>query len=212
MSILTDFWKRIDGPVHPDDRPVFEKWASAHEGRVPFDLNFPPPAFWGDVEKAPVFILENNGGFKPGETEQEYLDALQVDRHITYLKTAGPVRAGDFSPYYGRNWLHDHVANGQVAWINAVAYRSPNAKVPAVGQLSNLLPSAKIARQWLREELLPRALRGECLVVFHRWSLWKVDKKEMHSECIRFSTNSVSENVSREMLAAINGFIEGKKT
>ncbi len=56
---IVNYWRRLEGPLHPDDKAVFD--VHYHS----FNLNFPPPAFIGDVENAPVVLLEANGGYDP---------------------------------------------------------------------------------------------------------------------------------------------------
>lgn len=50
--VLAEYWAKLDGTVHPDDVSEFEKYPNHG-----FNLVYPPPAFIGDIVKAPVIIL-----------------------------------------------------------------------------------------------------------------------------------------------------------
>jgi hypothetical protein len=75
-SQLRAFWQRLEGEVHPDDAPVLAS------NRHSFNLDFPPPAFVGNVDTARVFILRNNGGFDALETAREFSTAQDRREHI----------------------------------------------------------------------------------------------------------------------------------
>jgi hypothetical protein len=59
-------WSHLSDAVHPSDAPVF--YANKHS----FNLEFPPPAFIGDIINAPVILLDANGGFDPIVTPNEF--------------------------------------------------------------------------------------------------------------------------------------------
>jgi len=75
--MLRQFWQRLDGPVHPDDRPVLESYPT-HT----FDLRFPPPAFIGDVESAPLVVLMLNGGVA-ADLERTEFPPLSIVRNTS---------------------------------------------------------------------------------------------------------------------------------
>jgi hypothetical protein len=51
-SSIRKFWLRLENSVHPDDEACFR------ENHHTFNLDFPPPAFVGHVDDAPVVFLE----------------------------------------------------------------------------------------------------------------------------------------------------------
>lgn len=82
-STIRLFWQRLNGAVHPEDRVAL----TSHPHT--FDLRFPPPAFIGDVDHAPLVVLMLNGGVAadlqaaefptPGDST-EYIDWLNNQR------------------------------------------------------------------------------------------------------------------------------------
>src|SRR5262249_48569477 len=75
-SSLRRFWARLEDSVHPDDKPIFAEYP-----QHTFNLKFPPPAFVGDVDAAPIVILMSNGGYKPGITEREFPDEASISEY-----------------------------------------------------------------------------------------------------------------------------------
>ena len=155
--------------MHPDDVSEFEKYPNHG-----FNLDFPPPAFIGDIVNAPVIILDNNGGYNSELTPGEFPDPKAYDEHREMLANPRPVSPIErtISPYYRKRnysqWLEDGVA----ALVNGVAYRSVNGQENEVAQLTKSLPSASFHQKWLRHSILPLVERGERFVVVHRWSRW----------------------------------------
>jgi hypothetical protein len=64
-NLLSEFWCRLDGAVHPDDVSVFERYRGNHG----FKLDYPPPAFWGNVEQARILILGGMSLLRPSTTK-----------------------------------------------------------------------------------------------------------------------------------------------
>ncbi|WP_026784424.1 hypothetical protein [Pleomorphomonas koreensis] len=217
MDRLVEFWSRIgDETVHPADRPVFDAWESEHGDRdeatrKPFDLGYPPFAYFGDIATAPVVVLYNNGGFDATATAADFarLDrAFSRDRAaMRAAVTRNPVLLSD---YYAGTGLADMIAEGQVAWVNAVAYRSRDAGPRALRDLAKRLPSVRMAKDWLAEAVIPRIERDNRLVIVHRWSLWDLDRLRDGAGRIRFSKAPRSRNLSADMLAAVKDFIRDR--
>ncbi len=80
-SSLRTFWAKLQGSVHPDDEKIFADYPQ-HS----FNLRFPPPAFVGDPDSAPIIILMSNGGYKPGITEAEFPDDAAVAEFRRYIR------------------------------------------------------------------------------------------------------------------------------
>ncbi len=89
--MLVQFWSRLRGSVHPDDAATFAAYGTDHA----YNLDFPPPAYWGDVVNAPVLILDNNGGYDPGVTPREFESANAAERHRQRLREPAPLNLAD---------------------------------------------------------------------------------------------------------------------
>ncbi|QXI66092.1 hypothetical protein CP157_03884 (plasmid) [Paracoccus marcusii] len=205
MQSIVDFWKQLDGAVHPQDAPVFER-----HGDHGFNLDYPPPAYIGDILNAPVIILENNGGYDPVMTPGEFPDAEAQEAFRASLAAPAPFNPNlrHVSPYYcSRNYTH-LLVSGQAALVNAVAYRSVDGKAPGVKALSRALPSARLHRDWLTAEVLPLVNRGERFLVIHRWGRWldALDSFKSHSNAI-FSSAQISKDLSRVETQALETFL-----
>lgn len=194
--------------VHPDDAAVL---AANHHS---FNLDFPPPAFVGDVDKAPIVILMASGGYDSDPatgTPSEFLEARDYREHLEMLGSSGVCIPQRLSRYYTQNTVFPWVKDGKAAIVNAVAYRTPNiTQEPENKNVARLLPSANLHRQWLREELLPAAAAGERCVVAHRWSLWDLTPRKGPSENVCYSTNPVSEHLSKTLRTTLEKWLSNK--
>ena len=65
-SSIRKHWSRLEGNVHPDDLPIFDRHPHS------FRINFPPPAFIGNIDTAPIVILMANGGYNEEGTPKEF--------------------------------------------------------------------------------------------------------------------------------------------
>jgi hypothetical protein len=80
-SRIRAFWRQLTGTVRPED-----EWAFAVHPGYAFNLDFPPPAFIGDIDRALIIALISNGGYKPGVTEAEFPDAASVSEYRDWLR------------------------------------------------------------------------------------------------------------------------------
>ncbi|MCB6176540.1 hypothetical protein LHP98_00155 [Rhodobacter sp. Har01] len=201
MSLLVDHWRRLTGPVHPDDAPVFAN--TDHS----FHLDFPPPAYVGDVDRAPVILLMAHGGYDPALMAVEFPDQASIQRYLDRLHDPRPVQPGDVSPYYAAANYAPLIASGRLALVNAVAYRSRKFKdAPENRALAEHLPSTFLHRRWLRQNLIPSALVGDRMVVVHQWRLWGLKKEEIIHPNILWSAAPVAPNLARADLARAETF------
>ena len=201
---IVDHWSQLDGSVHPLDAPVFS--TNEHS----FNLDYPPPAFIGDINNAPVVLLDANGGFDPFITPSEFAAPDAVDRYLDFLRNPRAVHPGQIAPYYGARNYADQIAAGEMVLVNAVAYRSKSiSREPKNRRLAEQLPSTAVHRAWLREVLIPAASRGERLVVAHRTALWRIKRSEPNLDGVIFTTNPVSADMSYATLAEIRAFLAG---
>ena len=200
---IAEYWAGLQGSVHPDDLDLFGR--NAEHG---FNLDYPPPAFIGDVVNAPILVLDNNGGFNPTVTPSEFPDEAAHAEFRSRLASPRPAERRATAPYYLElnfwNWLE----SGQAALVNGVAYRSVDRSAAGVKSLTRDLPSAQFHRRWLVGDVLPLVEAGERFVVIHRWSRWNeaVQRFRGLANCV-FSTSSVSPHLSRVERSAATEFL-----
>jgi hypothetical protein len=81
-SSIVKFWRRTSGAIHPADADVLST------APYLFNLDYPPPAYVGDIENASVVLLNGNGGYKP-ETKLEFPDSASIDRALGDIPIKG---------------------------------------------------------------------------------------------------------------------------
>lgn len=202
---LAKYWARLTGTVHPDDVDTFERF-----GNHGFNLDYPPPAFIGDVTHAPVIILDNNGGFAPHITPGEFSDLEACNEFRQLLAAPRPVdpTSRSVSRYYLQRNYSPWLISGAAALVNGVAYRSVDGKSTGVERLTKELPSAGFHRHWLREILAPRAARGERFVVVHRWGRWSGAANVLRgSPSAIFSTAAIGKDLTSVEFQAAQSFL-----
>lgn len=198
MSTLVEHWRRLEGAVHPDDARLFVSHPHT------FNLDWPPPAYVGDVDNAPVVLLMMNGGYNPSMTPREFEADGAVDRYLDMLRNPRPINPKEVSPYYDAGSYGSYIASGRLALVNAVAYRSPGLNgEPDNKRLAKLLPSTLVHLKWLRQELIPQAIAGERVVVAHRNRMWKLGRHEFDHPNIVFTTNPISPYPSADLMRRI---------
>ena len=161
----------MEGTVHPADRRIL---IERDPPAAILNRDYPPPAFIGDVDNAPVVILMGNGGYDPQATPLEFPNEGSVTRYIAYLRKPRPIEPNLISPYYAQHYAAPLIRTGKAVIVNACAYRS-SRKMNAGGRLQPLadaLPSVSVARNWVQNELKVAANAGDRLVVVHRPGLW----------------------------------------
>lgn len=203
-SLIRKYWKAL-GPtkpwMHPEDAPIF----CEHEPHT-FNLDYPPPAFIGDVDNAPVVILMANGGYSV-DTKSEFAQQSDYTEYLEWLKGERRSRPQNLSSYYTHNSIFPWVEEGKAVIVNAVAYRSRSiSKEPRNERLANALPSLARHRQWLCCEVLPAAKRCERLVVAHRWRLWGLNRTEC-TPGVLYSRNPGSPYLSNKLKAEVDSWL-----
>ena len=210
---IVDHWQRlVDGAdsgkglfAHPDDAELFR----THEHS--FNLDFPPPAFIGDILNAPVVMLDANGGYHPSATPWEFSQPGAIERYLDCLRRPRPAERDQVAPYYAGRKFADLLFSGHLTLVNAVAYRSPGiSQEPMNRRLAELLPSTHVHRKWLRG-VLQSAARGERLVVAHRNGLWGGLKRTGETPPgVIFTSNPRSPDPDRNSMQAVRQFIENR--
>jgi hypothetical protein len=160
-------------------------------------LEFPPPAFIGDIDNAKVVILMASGGYN-AETNKEFPDASDHQEYIDWLAGRRAEIPKNLSKYYIDQRIFSWIDDGRAVIANAIAYRSPKiSEEPANIKLGTSLPSNRVHKAWLNNEIFPMAKRNERLVVAHRYSLWGLRKAHppIHQNLL-FSPNPASPYLS----------------
>lgn len=204
---LADYWSRLENAVHPDDEATFSR-LSDHG----FNLDFPPPAFVGDIVNAPVIILDNNGGYKSGMTPNEFPDDEAREEFRERLTTPRPVvpTMRSMSRYYLERNYSKWLISGEAALVNGVAYRSINGEARAVKRLTKELPSAQFHQKWLRETAAPLAVCGKRFIVVHRWTRWNGAADILRGlRTAIFSSAPVSPDLTIDELVSVQRFLIG---
>ncbi|WP_298359454.1 hypothetical protein [Rhodoblastus sp.] len=202
---LAMYWARLEDNVHPDDKETFRQ-VSNHG----FNLDFPPPAFIGDIVNAPVIILDNNGGYNAHITPAEFPDQEARNEFRKTLHTPQPVNplARSMSRYYLERNYSRWLISGQAALVNGVAYRSLSGRERAVEQLTRILPSAIFHQKWLRDGLAPLAERRDRFVVVHRWGRWNRAANALRGKTATiFSTAPVRPDLTLAEFVAVQTFL-----
>ena len=112
-STLVRHWRRCSGNIHPDDQLFFDSLTHS------FNLDYPPPAYIGDVEKASVVILFANGGYHEEKTPTEFATAQKTRDFICHLHSPGPVESRDVIDYWAP--FRALLTSGRACVVNACA-------------------------------------------------------------------------------------------
>lgn len=181
-SSISRFWANLDGAVHPLDRPIFD--ANPHHT---FNLCFPPPAFVGAIDSAPIVILLSNGGYTSGVTEAEFPDTNSEADFRNYLRGEIAELPPHLASYYVNGRFSNWIKSGSAVIVNAVPYRSRRLSEEKENRrVAGMLQSLAVHRRWLTEEVLPEAREERRFVLVHRNGWWKVPDASA-GRCILFS-------------------------
>lgn len=187
-SSIRIFWQQLKDTVHPEDMPVFD----AHPGHT-FNLAYPPPAFIGDIDHAPIIVLMSNGGYKAGITEAEFPDANSIAEYRDWIRGKIKKLPSRLSRYYTQKAFGEWITKGEAVLVNAVAYRSPHlSQEPENKAVARLLPSLAVHRRWLLKEAIPEAAVGRRFILVHRNRWWNVPQ-QWAGPCVLFSDPAQAE-------------------
>ena len=170
---LSTYWKSLRrtklGWVHPDDEELLG--GAQHS----FNLDFPPPAFVGDINNARIIILVANGGYHSEITPGEFESPDSEEQYLKRLANPESANWKDVAPYYrGVNYA-DLVFSGRAVAVNACAYRSRKiSEEPENRKLIRQLPSSIFHRDWLVNTILPDLQSGKRIIVGKRHGLWEL--------------------------------------
>ena len=198
-SSIVAHWRQCTGAVHPAD---IEALSTMHGL---FNLDYPPPAYIGDIENAPLILLNGNGGYSPDRTPCEYCDQAAYDRALDRLHNPGPIEPAEVSRYYADRNYAQWLRSGQMALVNAVAYRSPEITY-RVCRLAPNLPSVNVHLSWLNNEALPAARERQRFVIAHRNRLWNL-KRDKPIPGVHFTKVARSKDLDGDTIVEIDRFL-----
>ena len=208
---LVRHWRKLTGKtwlngkgvyVHPDDLKVL----GDHPGC--FNLDYPPPAYVGDIVGAPVIMLLTNGGYSDG-TKNEFENQGDAERYLDCLHDPRLMSPKVYSPYYLTRNYKELLKKGELAVVNVAAYRSPNFS-PARQKIADDLESVKLHRRWLREILLPEAAEGKCFVVAHRYTHWELKPEKDQQHNLYFSRSQRSPHMELDAKEQVCKFLASR--
>lgn len=197
---ITDFW-RLMGPnqtVHPLDQPLLN---SAHHS---IKTNEPPPAFIGDIDRAPVVVLCSNGGWNP-ETHREFLHPENAPtKYVARLHESTPCDPAIISPYYAKSNIAKWILSGDIALLNLIPYRSVELNhEPENKRFADVLPSSRCAVEWVNKVAMPLVSNKLKMVITKReiwfkhiepkWRPYLVDTQRRGPHVFRDTLSGISE-------------------
>ncbi len=210
--MIFKFWEKLPHKecIHPDDKRVIEKHKDI------FELHVPPGHVNGNLKTAPVIALFLNPGFED-QDKQGFED--EDCRALLFEQIKGE---SDFPLWFNRwrKWflprvrldgMSDEEIAKNVSIFNVCSYASKNAKLLKPSIL-NSLPSTQAAIDYLHEELIPQAQRGERFIVVCRaaWA-WKLDKS-IECDTIKFVKNPRGGHFGPDIRAQIKKWMNSKST
>ena len=207
---LFEFWSRLpEGEtVHPDDRAAIEGGPHA------FHFDLPPAPVMGPLRTAPVVLCYGNPGY-------EQQDAELVHGLSRKPRLERQLQGEDAYPVWMPGWGESLAARcrqmglgledlaNTVAIFNVVPYASERLGVNETA-IARHLPSAAVARGYLREVLVPRARKEEIfLVVVRSHVLWGAVDFEDSRTC-KFSRHLAVDGKLGALGAEIRGWLDGR--
>jgi hypothetical protein len=181
-SSMRRYWAQLTGSVHPEDEKVF----AAHPKHT-FNLDFPPPAYIGDIDKAPIVVLMSNGGYVPKIVATEFPDDTSISVYRNYIRGEILTLPPRLARYYATGHVGAWISAGKAVLVNAVPYRSRKlSQEPENQKVAELLPSLAAHRDWFAKEVLPAAVACRRFVLVHRNGWWRVPAR-FAGCCVLFS-------------------------
>lgn len=182
---IFQYWENMKQATdykHPDDLIVLKELEDDIKGDINFD--FPPGPYWGPIKNAKIVLCYANPSINSPS-----LDTLKSKHNTVTL--INQLKGTEKYPYElsgWREWFEQKAnslfpdinkeqrleqASHQMAVINLIPYASKN--MDNLASIANCLPSSWVAQQFLREHLIPKAKKGEILLIMcrsaHLWGL-----------------------------------------
>jgi hypothetical protein len=155
-----------------------------------------------------VLLLMANGGYDPDKTATEFSAPYAAAAYRRRLYDPAATDAAAVARYYSTGNYGNLLADGTLALVNAVAYRSPRLSDERHNQeLVPHLLSVQAHREWLIKEVIPEAKAGRRLIVAHRWGNWDIDSFRDAPWLIR-SLNPASQHLSKDVRLKIDRFVQ----
>lgn len=126
-------------------------------------------------------------------TYEFFEKTITPSEFLEYLHNPNVATRDKYSPYYRKLNFFEKILDGTVAVVNAVAYRS--VKLPNGSEderIATQLPSLRIHREWLFNEVLPQARKGERLVFLKRAVLWNLRKGDADGRYVIFTSGHIT--------------------
>jgi hypothetical protein len=177
---IFEYWKEVDSlktPIHPRDLRVLEELSHYVESDLNYD--FPPGPYFGSLKNAKIVLCYANPGI-----DEPSLETIQsIPNRELLLKQLDGKQPYPYQLLGWKEWFSQRanslfggdqqLASEKLAVFNLFPYASRN--MDNVEKVATCLPSVWVAQSHLREELIPRALAGEVLLVMcrsaHLWGL-----------------------------------------
>lgn len=166
VNQLVSFWDRDIPPdesgrcIHPEDRSALPRDLPP---LLEAGLRIPPAPYLGPLLSARIVLLALNPGHPAIDDER----AASPDGQRWWREQRTGRALYDYGGWFRRKleWLGDwNILQPHVAKLNRYAYASKSSPV-SVRRVLAALPSSQLILEWARDELFPKARRGE-LVVF----------------------------------------------
>lgn len=212
LKTIVEFWRdqRKSGGrwFHPADVKVLDTYETS------FNLDFPISPYVGDVENAPVVILNANAGYNELSTPAEFGSQTVIDEYLEQVRHPSSAAWSVLSPYYLSRNYGDMIRAREAVVVNASPYRSRKiSNEPANKAAIEALPSTKFHRLWLQEALIPAVIRSDRLVIAHRWGLWKIKASQRLTSGLLFDLKCRAfPDVDASLLAETRQFVMRRRS
>ena len=188
--------------MHPEDQELLS--SAAHS----FNLDFPPPAFVGDVTRAKVIVLAANGGYKSDVTPKEFEEPGSETKYVNRISNPGETNWSEVAPYYDDVNYAELIVNRTAALVNLCAYRSHKISEEYENKrLLAILPSVQFHRKWLFEIIFPQMESGRKIIVGKRYGLWKLPPSAMDYSGLIIDRAPISPHLSKHVWEDIQRLI-----
>lgn len=209
MSLIT-FWQSAEltnNYQHPKDVTVLNELSHLSGSDINFD--FPPGPFFGPLKTAKIILCYANPGIdspsllaiSDSKNCELLLSQLQGNQpyphalpgwHEWFSQRANSLFGGDIN-----------TAGKNIVVLNLLPYASVN--MDKIEKIANCLPSVWAAQQYLRETLIPKAQRGEILLIMCRSShLWGL--RSSHN-CQNIIINNTRSGFLSQVKAQVSGWM-----
>ncbi len=177
-------------------------------GSYSFNLGHPVSPYIGDVANARVVILGANAGYKQDLTPTEFPSDEAVADYVSRVDDPSAADWTFVSCYYDSTNYGNFLADRRAVLVNACAYRSPKlSQEPDNRAIMRRLPSVAFTRRWLLEAVLPRAEKGERLIIAKRHGQWKLPPSFFEAVGVAVDRAPVSPQITGDAYTRMMSFL-----